>query len=256
MHVRRHLLLVSVVQPRGAGPLGGELDDQVEGGGRDLRRARPDREGRGTGRRSPLVDRPAGLARCFAGGWTSRACSGLRGIAGIAAKSASDGGTSSAIALAAPATAGLSRTSLVAEALSTPSEPPIRFMVSLAQIASRIFGVTVTSSPPAVSSEARGSSRRRVGRRAARRSVGYARSPHESPRARSRCRRCRRPRPRHALGRWPTAPVGVEPSQLSAVEGPPWAWKYHQGMPFPTKITRPSWEQGADASAMPVGPGL
>ena len=62
---------------------------------------------------------------------------------------------SSAIVLAVPAIAGLSRTSLVAEALRTPSEPPTRFSTSLAQMASRIFGVTVTSRPPAVSSDAR-----------------------------------------------------------------------------------------------------
>ena len=40
------------------------------------------------------------------------------------------------------------------EAVSTPSEPPIRFIMSLAQMASRIFGVTVTSRPPGVSNDA------------------------------------------------------------------------------------------------------
>ena len=65
---------------------------------------------------------------------------------------------SAAIAFAAPETAGLSRTSFMAEALRTPSEPPIRFIDNFSQTASRIFGVTVTSRPPGVSSDAKVSS--------------------------------------------------------------------------------------------------
>ena len=133
MHVRRHLLLVSVIQTRGTGPLGGQLDHQDRGWGWGPAPTRQGREAPGTVRRSPWPRPPAGPARCFGDDWMSRVCS-VRSAGSPGSQPRARATAAAFVGHAggrARAMAGLSRTSFMAEAVRTPNEPPIRFIDEL-----------------------------------------------------------------------------------------------------------------------------
>ena len=138
-----------VVLARCPGSLGGQFDDQVEIGGRDLRQFG---QVEGNTEQGVNLHGPASqqvLARCFEDGWMSLVCSRPSpGEPGSQPRARAMVAPSVCHSAARPTPAGLVRTSFMGEAVSTPSEPPTRFITSFAQIASRIFGVTVTSRPP------------------------------------------------------------------------------------------------------------